>query len=432
LKVVCSRPSQVRIQELRIFAPLLDHLDDRMLAADRAENPCVGRIARLALATGRELELLEEDAGHLLRRAQHEFLPSELVRLGLELLEPIRQAGGDLAHSVRIDADSCVLHGRENPRERELDLSVERFETPLDDAAAERLCKTDGRRGVADQSCGFLLGRRFGLKLDSVLGRQIVERVIGASGLDQVRHQERVVPGLDARSQELAWQRLEVMRNEVGMAELGNELDAPATDDGLLSRERKALALNRKSCLSVDLWHFGLAPRHGDSLELHRSGRERLVDDVDPLEEVPELELAEHLLQPRAIRRLQHELCRVAAQLEVATHGRELLRLQRLLGVLAKRLAARGREVVDVLEDVFQRAVLRDQLACGLVPEAWNPGDVVGAVALEADEVRHLLGRDAVACEDSLGRIDVHVGDAARGHHQEDVLRDELEGVPVR
>src|SRR5437870_8105654 len=33
----------------------------------------VGRVAGLALASGRQLERLEEDAGHLLRRAEHEL-----------------------------------------------------------------------------------------------------------------------------------------------------------------------------------------------------------------------------------------------------------------------------------------------------------------------------------------------------------------------
>ena len=57
--------------------------------------------------------------------------------------------------------------------------------------------------------------------------------------------------------------------------------------------------------------------------------------------------------------------------------------------------------------------------------------DVVGRVALQADEVGHLLGRDPVAGEDALGRVDVHVRDAARRHHQADVLGAELEGVAV-
>ena len=84
-----------------------------------------------------------------------------------------------------------------------------------------------------------------------------------------------------------------------------------------------------------------------------------------------------------------------------------------------------------MLEHALERAVLGDQLPGGLVPDPGDARDVVGRVALEPDEVGHLLGRDAVARLDALGRVDVDVGDAARGHHQADVLRDELERVAV-
>ena len=79
----------------------------------------------------------------------------------------------------------------------------------------------------------------------------------------------------------------------------------------------------------------------------------------------------------------------------------------------------------------FERPVLRDQLAGGLVADPGHARDVVGGVALEADEVGHLLGRDPVAGLDALRRVDVHVGDAARGHHQADVVAAELKRVAV-
>ena len=94
-------------------------------------------------------------------------------------------------------------------------------------------------------------------------------------------------------------------------------------------------------------------------------------------------------------------------------------------------LRARGRELAGVLDHRLERAVLRDQLAGGLVADAGDARDVVGGVALQPDEVRHLLGRHAVARLDALRRVDVDVGDAARRHHQADVLAAELERVAV-
>jgi hypothetical protein len=60
--------------------------------------------------------------------------------------------------------------------------------------------------------------------------------------------------------------------------------------------------------------------------------------------------------------------------------------------VLGDVLSARRRQLVRVLEHLLERAVLRDQLPAVLSP---IPGrrDVVGRVALEPDEVGHLVGR---------------------------------------
>ena len=50
---------------------------------------------------------------------------------------------------------------------------------------------------MPDERGGLLLGRRLRLELEAVLGGQVVERVLGARGLDQVRGEQRVVVGLD-------------------------------------------------------------------------------------------------------------------------------------------------------------------------------------------------------------------------------------------
>ena len=118
-------------------------------------------------------------------------------------------------------------------------------------------------------------------------------------------------------------------------------------------------------------------------------------------------------------------------ELEVAAHRRELLRHARLLGVLLDVPATRRRQLVGVRDHLLERAVLRDQLSGGLVADARDAGDVVARVALEADEVGDLIRPDPVPRLDSLGRVHVHVRDAARRHHQRDVVGDELERVAV-
>ena len=157
----------------------------------------------------------------------------------------------------------------------------------------------------------------------------------------------------------------------------------------------------------------------------------RLVELVHPAEERAELELPERLAQLSPVGRRENELGRIGVDVEVAAHRCEHLRRARLVGELGQVLLARRRQVIDVLEHILERPVLRDELTGGLVPDTRDAGDVVGGVALEPDEVRDLVGPDPVPCLDPLGRVDVDVADAARRHHQADVLGDELEGVAV-
>src|SRR4029453_14269849 len=68
-----------------------------------------------------------------------------------------------------------------------------------------------------------------------------------------------------------------------------------------------------------------LPPRHRDALEGERRGRNGLVQLVDAIEQVPELEAPEHLLQLRPVRRREHELGRVGVELEGATRSRRMV-----------------------------------------------------------------------------------------------------------
>ena len=56
-------------------------------------------------------------------------------------------------------------------------------------------------------------------------------------------------------------------------------------------------------------------------------------------------------------------------------------------------------EVVHMLVDALQAAVGLQQLRRGLVADAGHAGDVVGRVALEAEEVDELVGAHAVTLE---------------------------------
>jgi hypothetical protein len=83
--------------------------------------------------------------------------------------------------------------------QRQLDLVVEALEAPLAHPFAEDGCEPARRLGVPDEGRGLLLRRRLRLELERVLGGEVVEIVLGATGVDQVRGDHRVVGCRDAQ-----------------------------------------------------------------------------------------------------------------------------------------------------------------------------------------------------------------------------------------
>ncbi len=430
-----QRP-EVRVEQLRVLAPLFDHRHDRDASVAQApQHARVGRVARLALATGLEPERLEQDPGDLLGRPEQERLAGQLLRARLELLDLVGEAGRDLAHPVRVDLDARVLHRPQDERERQLDVAIQRDEVERLEPLAQGSDERQRRRRPADERLGLRLGRWVRLRLEPVLGREVVEEVARAVRVDEVRGDLRVVRRLEAGAPQLAGQRAARVHDQpVAVAQRGGEAVQLAGDDhgGVELGDRDAAVCRDDGGHAPDLGRAPLDPRRLEPGYGHLlGGGERSVELVDSPQEVAELEAPEDLLHGRAVGRREHELRGVAVDVEVAPHGREQLRGPRLVAVLLEGLRAGRSQLVDVVEHVLQRPEAGDELAGRLVADAGNARDVVGGVALEADEVRHLLGRDAVAGLDALGRVDVHVCHAARRHHQADVVRAELERVAV-
>ncbi len=195
---------------------------------------------------------------------------------------------------------------------------------------------------------------------------------------------------------------------------------------------RDPLGIGGDADATADARELAFAPARLLRLGGRTLGRwQRLVERVDAAEKRTELEPPEDLLELRTVGGLQNEPGRIDAEIEVAPHRREKLRGSGLLRVLGDRLRPCGRELRRVLDDVIERAVLRDELPGCLVPDARDAGDVVARVALQADEVRDLQRADAVARLDALRRVHLDVRDAPRRHHQADVLGDELERVAI-
>ena len=163
-----QRP-EVGVQQLRQLTPLLDHRDELVIATNRAQHACVRRVPGLSLAAGRQLELLEQNARDLLRRAEHELLTRELIRAGLELGDTLREPRGDLAHAVRVDLDAGALHVGEHAGERQLDVAVEARQLALLEPVEQRCDEAARQLGCANERIGLLFCGRRRNELDPVL-----------------------------------------------------------------------------------------------------------------------------------------------------------------------------------------------------------------------------------------------------------------------
>ena len=186
----------------------------------------------------------------------------------------------------------------------------------------------------------FLVGLWCRNRLDAVLGCEIVELVRRSARLDQVREQHRVLDRLHRQPR----QRLEVVRDHVRAVEPPLERGLPRADDDavVFACERKTFAADRDRNTAGHFRELALAPRDLGAGHPHCLRRDGLVEDVDTAVQVAELEPAEHLAQLRAIRWQEHQLGRIAVEIEVASHRRELLGLACLLCMLRDVLAPGG------------------------------------------------------------------------------------------
>ena len=137
---------QVGGEQLRELAPLLDDRHDLVQVADAREHALVGRVARLALAAGRQLEALEQHLAELLGAAERELAAGELVRARDELLAVLRDLRGDLAHRGGVDRDARPLHRAQHRHERQLDAVQHVVHLAVDEPLLEARAERDPRR----------------------------------------------------------------------------------------------------------------------------------------------------------------------------------------------------------------------------------------------------------------------------------------------
>src|SRR5450756_658774 len=105
--------------------------------------------------------------------------------------------------------------------------------------------------------------------------------------------------------------------------------------------------------------------------------------------------------------------------------------MERLVVVALQQLFQLRRELVEIVVEPLEAAVLRDQLRSRLFANAWHPGDVVGGIALQSLEVYQPRRQYPVSLLYLLLAVKDGVAEATPGSQYLDPRRHELQGVRV-
>ena len=428
-----------------MIAQLLEH------ARVRGQLPL-----RRALA-GREPQLLVQDHAELWRRVQVELLAHLPIDLCLQLRHAAAHVGAHPIEVGDVERHAPLFHAAQDGGERHLDRLEQVAEALLVDLLFHHRREQRDRgglggdrapSGVAEQLTLLLLVDRTQDIGPQVLLAQRAQRILGGGGIEQVAGQEGVEHhprDLDAGGERTSFQLLRVVgplrrvgrcqgvchrpqrgqRSERGLRSPGGcgraaHLAQVGVEPDPFRGVRRD---HRRELIGRDLAEIQL--RHLD-LGLHHA------DLVQPVEQGTELEGREEPAHLRGIP-LPHDAV-LGADLErqIGDDTRQLLvqgQLRRGRQHVVLQLPA---QLVPVLEQRLDRAVLLDQLRGGLLPHPRDTGDVVGGVALQRHVLEVLRRRHAEALLHAGLVVQDDVGDPATVEHHLDPRANELEEVAVR
>ena len=131
-----------------------------------------------------------------------------------------------------------------------------------------------------------------------------------------------------------------------------------------------------------------------------------------------EAHLAKSLGDLRAVEIGEFHALQIEVELHIAHDGRHAAARVRVFLVFSEVLQLLALELVEVVVDAVDAAVILQKFRGGLVANAGHAGNVVRRIALQAQEVGELRGRHAIALLDLGGTVNRDIGDAFfRGNH---------------
>ena len=218
---VDQRRQRVGIGRLELGErPVLDDLGGQLVAeGELLEHVGVGRVAGLGLPERRQLELLEQDGGELLGRADVELAAREHVDVPGRPLERQLELARELVEALLVDADAVALHVGEDGDERPLDGFVELEEPDFSE-------RPRGHRPQLPDPSRAAARRREARPLAEQLARHFLQPVVGLRRIEQIGDEGGI---LDRRRRAAAAdppldQMLGVMPDQRPPAEVGKRV----------------------------------------------------------------------------------------------------------------------------------------------------------------------------------------------------------------
>ena len=478
-----ERRQRVEVGGLDLGAlAVLEHLGhDRVVGGEVAEDLGIGGVEAALGAlepVGGEPQHVEEHVAQLLGGVDVEVLAGLRVDLLDHRVDLCAELGGLRREHAGVDPQAQALHLGEHRQQRHLHIVEQARRAVLLELLAKDCDQALGGHGV-ERCGGQLLGG---------LGQHV-----GEVGLGELRHREAAALGVeqvggdadveDARrvnragrehlrqrgvgGGEHVQQRLDVARGEPPRAEQTRErrvgLVALEPAD-LLARGRpqhvgeaeerpvRAVVIDRGTDPAAG--SDGLVERRGGLVtgerggQLQRRGRGLVVllaqrgarrgDGAVPGQaheargHAREAERGERARDLGGVEGGEARVGEVQLDGGVGADRGHTAAHQRVVDVGAQVLAHLALDLVGVRDDLVEAAVLHDERGGLLGADARHAGDVVGGVALEAVEVRHELGRDAVVeVLDRRWVHDRHVRDALLGGDDLHAVGGELVHVAV-
>ena len=156
--------------------------------------------------------------------------------------------------------------------------------------------------------------------------------------------------------------------------------------------------------------------------QLERGGRGKRFIGAGEGEHLGQMGIETHFAKSlgdlRAVKIGEFHALQIEVELHIAHDGRHAAARVRVFLMLGKVLQLLALELVEVVVDAVDATIVLQKLRGGFIANAGHAGNVVGRIALQAQEVGELRRRHAIALL-NLGRaVNRDIGDALfRGNH---------------